>query len=243
MIDLKNLIKLTEARARLYRFLSSIYLQVPNSDFVERLTSENHGSFLICVISSVTEIHALKGIRDGLEVIEDHIKDSKDKPIEKLREDLAVAYTRLFRGIKRDYGPPPPYESVYKEGRMVGNSALAVLRKYREVHLNLLDKHKGVLPDHIGVELNFMHFLCSKEMEAFKNEDQAGALRFLRMQKEFLEKHIMRWFPKFHSAVESHYEKNNGIANFYLGAVKITDSFIGLDYDLLCTIIKELNKK
>ncbi|MEM1198142.1 MAG: molecular chaperone TorD family protein [Pseudomonadota bacterium] len=55
-------------------------------------------------------------------------------------------------------------------------------------HFGLQRKAKAELPDHISVELEFMHFLCYREHLSEGDEAAIGPLR--RAQKEFLNNHL-----------------------------------------------------
>ena len=55
-------------------------------------------------------------------------------------------------------------------------------------HFGLQRKAKAELPDHISVELEFMHFLTYREHLAGEDKDAVQTLR--RAQKEFLNKHL-----------------------------------------------------
>jgi TorA maturation chaperone TorD len=52
-------------------------------------------------------------------------------------------------------------------------------------------------PDHIAVELEFMAFLCDREVEAWETGDDEAAERVHQQQHEFLNKHLKKWFPGF----------------------------------------------
>jgi len=49
------------------------------------------------------------------------------------------------------------------------------------------------MPDHLGVELQLMEFLCSVEAELSLNEDTEKLYRCRELQKQFLEQHLLRW--------------------------------------------------
>lgn len=55
-------------------------------------------------------------------------------------------------------------------------------------HFGLQRKARAELPDHISVELEFMHFLTYREHLA--GEDLEAVSRLQRAQREFLEKHL-----------------------------------------------------
>jgi TorA maturation chaperone TorD len=77
-------------------------------------------------------------------------------------QDLAIAYAKLFVGPFALQAPP--YGSCYLEpgGRVMGLSTMEVRKIYR-AHGLALDSEFHDLPDHIAVELEFMHFLVCRE--------------------------------------------------------------------------------
>ena len=51
------------------------------------------------------------------------------------------------------------------------------------------------LPDHIGVEMEFMEALTAREAEAWKRNDREEAGDCLEVEKTFLGKHLIVWIP------------------------------------------------
>ncbi len=45
---------------------------------------------------------------------------------------LAVERTRLLAGLAANYGAAPPYESVFRENKLPGESSIAVATAYAE---------------------------------------------------------------------------------------------------------------
>ena len=78
-------------------------------------------------------------------------------------EALRVEHARLFVGPHKL--PAPPYGSVYLEkGRMVmGRSTVDVVAFYRSEGIHV-DDEAAELPDHIAVELEFVHHLIAREL-------------------------------------------------------------------------------
>ena len=150
---------------------------------------------------------------------------SRKKPRDKLRQELAVVFTRLFRGIREFYSPQPPFESVYLEGRVMGNSTLEVMRRYAEAHAEILVSQKEKIPDSIELELGFMSFLCSKETVTWKNGNKNEIMRYLEMEKVFLNDHLLQWFPKFCKEAERVCKEIGKEADFYLGIIRIVRDF------------------
>jgi TorA maturation chaperone TorD/Fe-S-cluster-containing hydrogenase component 2 len=108
------------------------------------------------------------------------------------QEGLEAEYARLFIGPGRPVAHP--YESVYREGRVMGNCTLAVRASYAAEGL-APEGHS--LPDHVAVELEFMAHLARREAEAWEQDDEEGALICLRQQEAFLSEHLGRWLPRF----------------------------------------------
>ena len=89
-----------------------------------------------------------------------------------------------------------PYESFYlREDAMIeSGGSNPVISFYNDFGFRAdLDRARAVSPDHLGIELEFMHLLASKELEALRDNNQE-AVNFIRgLQKEFLKEHILKW--------------------------------------------------
>ncbi|MFQ6126871.1 MAG: molecular chaperone [Candidatus Heimdallarchaeota archaeon] len=233
LITASQLSELADARSKIYGWLSSIYLKIPDRNFVKILMGKNFNVHLASLSHSAD---LPEEMRDGIKIVEDFIERSKDKSLEELRDGLAVEHTRLFRGVKRLYGPPPPYESVYVEkGLVMGESTAKVKKKYAEAGISLADDLKGEPPDYIGFELDFIRYLCSEEAEAWRESRRDVALKYLNMESRFLYEHLMRWVPKFCDIVVDETK-----LDFYRGMAKITKGFIDFDYSRADAFISTL---
>jgi TorA maturation chaperone TorD len=136
-------------------------------------------------------------------------------------EALRIDYSKLFIGPYRLLAPP--YGSVYLENtRMVmGNSTLDVRSKYAVEGLSVDIKEA---PDHITIELEFMHYLISREVEAILSSDSIGAARYLKKQKDFLDIHLGLWVSDFSNNIDI-----NAETSFYRDLALQTKSFIEAD--------------
>jgi putative dimethyl sulfoxide reductase chaperone len=116
-------------------------------------------------------------------------------------EELAIDHARLFVGPFALLAPP--YGSVYLEGerRLMGDSTLAVGECYQEAGLEVAAGFNGT-PDHIAVELEFMHFLVVKELDALSAEQLDRAQNFRQKQRAFLKRHLAAWVPDFSRSLE-----------------------------------------
>ena len=113
-------------------------------------------------------------------------------------DSLVSEYAALFIGPFQLRAPP--YGSVYLgNSRMVmDDSTMETLQFYREAGL-----HHGMKepPDHIAIELEFMHFLISEEVAADLSDDHEAALRLRSLQNRFLRELLGRWVSHFCSSV------------------------------------------
>lgn len=116
-------------------------------------------------------------------------------------EALKVEHARLFIGPFKLLAPP--FGSVYLEtgGALMGESTVDVRRRYREAGLDLALKE---VPDHISIELEFMHFLACKEAQAVHDGDASGADACRGKQKAFLSDHLGRWISEFAERIAEH---------------------------------------
>ena len=81
-------------------------------------------------------------------------------------------FTFLLRGIRKNYSPLPPYESLYSpEKTLYGETTQKVKHDYAEMGVEIDGIYSGEPPDHLGLELEFMRHLCGMEMEYLKLND------------------------------------------------------------------------
>ena len=118
----------------------------------------------------------------------------------------------------------------------MGNSTLDVRDRYRDAGLDTAQTFKDA-PDHISAELEFMHYLIYKEIEAFANYEMKMAIAFIQRQKSFLEDHLMAWVPEFAKSIIEHARNP-----FYPNLARATEMFLKENYKIVCTAVdsKEL---
>ncbi len=104
------------------------------------------------------------------------------------------AYNRLF--LVRPQAPP--HETFYTDaqGQFRGLLTSQLEEEYLQAGL-AVSPDLNELPDHIAVELEFMAFLCSQEIEALEAENGTKAQEYRNNQRSFMAAHLARWFPKF----------------------------------------------
>jgi TorA maturation chaperone TorD len=136
-------------------------------------------------------------------------------------EELLVEYTRLFLG---PFGViAPPYGSVYLDGehRVMGDSTMEVIRRYRNEGLSGSSDARE-LPDHVSVELEFMSYLVFKEIKALEICDLGAAAEAVEKQKSFSGDFLRRWIPPFCERI-----KENTESGFYAALAQCASTFIG----------------
>jgi DMSO reductase family type II enzyme chaperone len=122
---------------------------------------------------------------------------------------LFAAFSAAFRypGDGRGWLSGPEFLAAFDPGASEGavslnegayanidiSSVFEELVRFYE-HFGLRRHEKAELPDHLSVELEFMHFLCELEVAASSNGDaNREALRSLHAaQRDFLDRHLLR---------------------------------------------------
>jgi TorA maturation chaperone TorD len=157
--------------------------------------AEDRLSGLLQTLQTLTTLE-VGGLRDSLSSLKRFVEalGRRKAELERSRKELSAEHRRLFRGVKPGIDLLPPYESLWRGGLLSNERTRQVREEYAKAGARLKRKE---LPDYIGVELSFMRFLCLKEAEAWKRGDEAGALEYAGMQKDFLEKHVLKWVPRF----------------------------------------------
>lgn len=188
-------------RADFYAFLSRMFLEEPPRELADDIASRR---FPLPEMLTSNE-----DFDEGIRILREFMKEEKDA--DKMHESMCTDYTRLF------IGPVPflfPYESMYIDGSMMGKSLLSVKKKYL---LAGLTKAAGFHEpeDHIAMELRFMSYLC---------EDGSR----IRLQKDFLNDHLLKWAPGF---CDELFKKSR--SDFYRGIGKILRGFLAIDKEIL----------
>jgi TorA maturation chaperone TorD len=155
----------------------------------------------------------------GAEGIEAFLQSSE----EKLIEDLAVEYARLFLGPGKHNSP---HESVHHQredgdwGTLWGAATVEVKKFIEATGLDYKSEYKG-MPDHISVEFEFMAALSRQEAQAWAKEDEKSARQYLDVQQTFIKDHLIQWIPEFCEKVSQQAE-----LPFYRAMAELTRGFI-----------------
>ena len=188
-MNVDGLMKRDQQRADAYRLLSACFCLPENRLFAD----ENVYRALRNALGELAPAAAT------------HVAGAQKAAAAEQGEALLVEYARLFVGPQ--HLAAPPYGSIYlDQGRAVmGESTQRVVARYREEGL-AVDDDFHELPDHITVELEFLYFLISRELEAFADGDSTVAVEYLCKQKRFLADHLLGWAPEFCERVQTNAE-------------------------------------
>lgn len=196
-----------ENRSYSYGFLSIVYLQEPTREFIKSFRESN----LLDVLNK-SDLLFNRTINN----------DVSDKHL----NNLVLEYTRLFIGPGKHISP---YESVYRdnEDALWSETTVEVKDFIESLGLEYSYNWSG-LPDHIGVELEFMQRLTCHEKEAWTQEDKKQAIRCLEFEKRLIDEHLSQWVPIFCNKV-----KEEARTAFYREMAELTRQFIDFDSKLI----------
>lgn len=131
-------------------------------------------------------------------------------------DDLRREYSGLFEVGSQ--GPPVPIREDLQTGQRAGTRE-DIIRFYEYFGYALAEKYAWQ-PDHLSVELEFMHLLCHGE--ATGEGDQAS---FQLAQADFSDRHLMRWIPGLRAAVE-----RIAAGSRYARVLACLDEFVSADF-------------
>ena len=173
-----------EPGARSDGFFSQAFIRGPSRQFLWALSADEGTANLREIFPDVAYRQELAQVR--LDVREGRLT----------LEEAILDFEALFRVPGSRY--LSPYESVYRSqadrgwGSLCGPEAAAVERLYLKEGLGPSGEFSE-LPDHVGVELEFMAFLCRKAVEAMHAGDAATVQEYHHQQYCFFMDHVGPW--------------------------------------------------
>lgn len=182
---------LEKARAEVYRFFATLFLNQPTQELLDGILSDQGASALEALFPDEPSVGRFR------EMIRDYLNGNNKA------EEFLLDYEAMFRVPGDAY--VHPYESVYRHESYPGGGAKkAMVYGVWAQEVAKLYQAEGLapregfteLPDHLGVELEFMAFLCQRVAEAVASGDHKEAEVFGSKQREFLQNHLLSWSEK-----------------------------------------------
>ena len=234
-LTLNDVVKINEARLKLYLFLSRAFSREVDRDFLQSILDIQPALEYFAAHFEVDEI------RHGSCLLKDFAFKVKHSTDGKIISDLASAYAKLFLGV----GSKIVYlcESAYannKEHLLYRQPYFEVVKEYQALGFEKRVDFREP-EDHISVETDFMVNLCQLTISSLKEADIKTALKYLNHQKDFLEGLLVRWVPLLSRSLmkASNSEFYTAIAYLLLGFIKIDVKLV----DLLIDEVKNSAKK
>ncbi|MCL2808360.1 MAG: molecular chaperone TorD family protein [Coriobacteriia bacterium] len=195
-----NRIVFLEDIALLLAVLGVLIYEEPSSERLEILLEE--GFFTDTPFSAEQYTGDAPEMSEGLDLLNEWSKQAAAAGLEATVSDLASEWARLLVGI----GTPvaPPWASFYleRDSLLFSKSTLEVREWYARYGLELERKHREP-DDHLGLMLQFLSMLVSRECDALKAEDTASATELMREQETFLNEFISPWISLWQQRVAS----------------------------------------
>ena len=218
-------------RRAIYSFLSRMYEKEITTDLLKEMVN-GKSPILRVGLQEVPD----KELREGLKTLSGYVKGLKERDLEQARLELAVEYANLFLGVKGKV--PHPSESAYrsKDHLIMQEPMDKVLRAYWDAGVDKEKKFKEPA-DHIADELQFMAYLCRKTAEALEKNEKDEAKKYLKIQKDFLKKHLSLWVSPFAKDILETAE-----VDFYKGVAIITKRFVELDNSMMDDLLRAVEE-
>jgi TorA maturation chaperone TorD len=229
------------AREGLYSFLARSFKFEVDTEFLTMVAAVQPVLEHLASAQGGTE---LKKASELLSTVSSKAAVLEGKERKKLLTDLAIEFASLFVNPGQQMGRERvlPWESGYftTPPRMYGPPYHEVIEAYRMVGFEK-PKEYSEPEDHIAMELEFMAHLARLTTASIDNGKADFALGYLKLQKEFLKDHLLRWVGKFSDKLMKNSEKRE--VDFYYALGMMLESFIKLDdqtVDLLTAQLKQM---
>ena len=204
-------------RSRIYWMLSRFFVEPPSPAFLAELG----------MAAETPEAESEPGLAGALAALRQSLERAD-------AENLGAEFVRLFRGIQEGYGPPPPYESLHREGRLMGETTERVVSHYRHQGFETVEESVGP-QDHIGAELKYLAFLCHRESAAWERGETDSGQTTQAVQRDFLDKHLLRWVPEYCRRVQSDTK-----VPYFQAVADLTARTIEQDFQQICAGLSDL---
>jgi putative dimethyl sulfoxide reductase chaperone len=233
--------KVNLAREGLYSFLARSFKFEVDSEFLTMVAAAQP---ILEQLASAQGGAELKKAAELLSTVSGKAAVLEGRERKQLLTDLAIEFASLFVNPGQQLGRERvlPWESGYftTPPRMYGPPYHEVIEAFKMVGFEK-PKEYSEPEDHIALELEFMAHLARLTTASIDNEKAEFALGYLKLQKEFLADHLLRWVGKFSEKLMANSEKRE--VDFYYALGMMLESYIKLDdqtVGLLLTQLKQI---
>lgn len=221
--ELPPIAEMSRTRADVYAFLSDAFLEEPDEATLDRLAERVEADEIEFVPDEVRDEIANADAFDGTALLQDvgrRVQDMDAAEREDFLEDLAAEYASLFltAGSKQ----VNPYQSFYlgDESILYQEETLKLKEIMRELGYEGAEENAEP-EDHLGNELAFVAYLCRSSARSQESGEVEYARRYLNLQKQFLEEHLLEWVPDCCADIQEHTDEP-----FYEGIARLTVDFL-----------------
>ena len=165
----------TQARSNIYALLSRVLMQEIDPELLEQIKNDEN---ILDFFPTFKEWEKLKTLESGV-LLNEHINPD-------------FSNLSLLHLI--------PYETFYtREDQMIETGGANPVTDMYSAYDFMVDYEAArvVSSDHIGIELEFMHHLCEAQIKAETEDDADAVAELKKVQKEFLNKHLLQWAPMY----------------------------------------------
>lgn len=218
-----------------------------NEAFAERLFSGNTQDALTWLNERVCSDVAVAGKSVGVsgrtlgECVEEAIscvnQHMRTDDVEDAASAMGDDYPKLFQVPGDAY--VRPWESPYinADGMLFRGSTLDVRSYYHQAGFKL-QAEKHFPDDHIAAMMDYMVRMCQRAYEAFAEGDDAVAEEALRVQSDFMCKHVLTWIDAFADKVI-----RNDVRAYYAAFAGAMAAFAHVDGACVQGVLAELSAK
>jgi TorA maturation chaperone TorD len=196
----ENRSELASGRARTYAVLSALYLAPPSQELVTEVLQAGLGGGRDNPLARAL----VESLRSGTEG--------------RAGSDVVAEHTRLF---VLPSGVVPNESNYLDDNRRVGGHVTVAVQQFYEAAAARFSGACLELPDHIGVELEFMKFLCDIESQLWQAADLPALDKCVEFQCRFLDEHLLRWHRSLCDRIAG-----ESILELYRALARLTADFL-----------------
>lgn len=210
-------------RRDMYHFLSGLYLGPPTPSMLALIKEKGPAAFFPVDEESSPWVNEMEKFRHELMAMADPASE------------MEAEHTSLFvlpSGVL-------PHEAVYldEKKRLGGKITMAVAGFYRDAAIEISDACIE-MPDHLGMELEFMARLCGLAETFLQENDQISLHLCLKLQQDFMSRHLGLWAPQCCNEILR--QATHGL---YRAAAMITLSFLAAEKEYLQECLEQTGKE